>query len=69
MMGEQFGHYYIEDDHVPFCMRQVPVVHLIPIPFPSVWHKQNDNVAALNPNTCHDLALIIHTFIQSELTA
>jgi hypothetical protein len=28
----------IEDDHLPFVERGVPVVHLIAAPFPSVWH-------------------------------
>ena len=27
------------DDHLPFLAKGVPVVHLIPVPFPSVWHK------------------------------
>lgn len=29
---------HIEDDHLPFLHAGVPVVHLIPIPFPRVWH-------------------------------
>lgn len=28
----------IEDDHIPFVRKGVPVVHLIAAPFPSVWH-------------------------------
>lgn len=28
----------IEDDHLPFVANGVPVVHLITLPFPSVWH-------------------------------
>lgn len=28
----------IEDDHVPFITRGVSVLHVIPIPFPKVWH-------------------------------
>lgn len=28
----------IEDDHVPFVKNGVPVVHLISVPFPRVWH-------------------------------
>lgn len=33
--GEAIG-----DDHVPFLMRGVNVLHLIPYPFPSVWHTR-----------------------------
>lgn len=28
----------IEDDHLPFLANGVPVLHVIPIPFPRVWH-------------------------------
>lgn len=28
----------IEDDHLPFLHNGVPVLHLIPVPFPLVWH-------------------------------
>ena len=28
----------VGDDHEPFLHRGVPVVHLIPLPFPRVWH-------------------------------
>jgi glutaminyl-peptide cyclotransferase len=30
----------IADDHVPFLMRGVNVLHLIPYPFPYVWHTR-----------------------------
>lgn len=29
----------VDDDHKPFLQRGVPVFHVIPIPFPDVWHK------------------------------
>ena len=29
---------YIGDDHVPFLRRGISVLHLIPEPFPAVWH-------------------------------
>lgn len=28
----------IDDDHRPFLQRGVPVFHVIPLPFPHVWH-------------------------------
>jgi glutaminyl-peptide cyclotransferase len=28
----------IEDDHLPFLANGVPILHLIPNPFPKVWH-------------------------------
>ena len=33
----------IEDDHIPFLNRGVPVLHMIAVPFPSVWHTIHDN--------------------------
>jgi hypothetical protein len=29
----------IGDDHVPFLARGVSVLHVIPVPFPMVWHR------------------------------
>jgi hypothetical protein len=29
---------YIEDDHTPFLHKGVSVLHIIPQPFPKVWH-------------------------------
>lgn len=30
---------YIGDDHVPFLQRGVSILHIIPEPFPHVWHR------------------------------
>jgi glutaminyl-peptide cyclotransferase len=37
--GEAIG-----DDHVPFLMRGVNVLHMIPHPFPNVWHNRLVNI-------------------------
>ena len=29
----------IGDDHVPFLARGISVLHMIPVPFPMVWHR------------------------------
>eukprot|EP00668_Euglena_longa_P015937 GGOE01020117.1.p1 GENE.GGOE01020117.1~~GGOE01020117.1.p1 ORF type:complete len:419 (-),score=36.36 GGOE01020117.1:174-1430(-) len=52
----------IEDDHLPFLRRGVPVVHLIPIPFPHVWHTARDNLDALSFSTIYDLTLVLTEF-------
>lgn len=36
--GNEFSHGYIADDHIPFLRKGVNVLHVIPYPFPSVWH-------------------------------
>ena len=30
---------YIGDDHIPFLARGVSILHMIPEPFPLVWHR------------------------------
>ncbi|XP_017862499.1 PREDICTED: glutaminyl-peptide cyclotransferase isoform X2 [Drosophila arizonae] len=52
----------VEDDHIPFLRRNVPVVHLIPIPFPSVWHTTDDNEQMIDYATTNNLALVIRLF-------
>jgi len=36
---------HIEDDHIPFLKRGVPVLHIIPAPFPTVWHKLSVSIS------------------------
>ncbi|KAI5698244.1 hypothetical protein M8J75_004120 [Diaphorina citri] len=51
-----------EDDHLPFYYRDVNVLHCIPYPFPSVWHKSSDNKSALDMNTIENLLKIFQVF-------
>ncbi|CAF1257460.1 unnamed protein product [Rotaria magnacalcarata] len=45
---------FIEDDHVPFLHLDVPILHLISVPFPSTWHRDTDNEANLDfPSITH----------------
>lgn len=61
-MANQFGPAQVGDDHVPFMGRGVPVLHLIPSPFPSVWHTMNDDGAHLDMATTRDWAKITTAF-------
>jgi len=54
---------FIDDDHKPFLHRNVPILHIIPYPFPDVWHKVSDDASALDEDTIKDLALIFKLFI------
>ncbi|KKA27837.1 hypothetical protein TD95_003901 [Thielaviopsis punctulata] len=61
--SEQFrGASGISDDHIPFLIRGVPVLHVIPTPFPSVWHTMLDDGEHLDVATCHDWAKIVTAF-------
>ncbi|XP_003214183.2 glutaminyl-peptide cyclotransferase-like protein [Meleagris gallopavo] len=57
----------VEDDHIPFLQRGVPVLHLIPLPFPWVWHTTEDNEDNLHPPTMEDLCKILTAFVAEFL--
>ncbi|KAJ9103686.1 hypothetical protein QFC20_004689 [Naganishia adeliensis] len=55
----------IEDDQVPFIERGVNVLHVIPYPFPSVWHTikgPQDDASALDLPTMRRWNLILRLF-------
>ncbi|ELW71124.1 Glutaminyl-peptide cyclotransferase-like protein [Tupaia chinensis] len=57
----------VEDDHIPFLRRGVPVLHLISTPFPAVWHTTSDTEANLHPPTVHNLSRILAVFLAEYL--
>ena len=57
----------IEDDHLPFLHAGVPILHLIPSPFPSVWHKLSDDVTALDYPTMHAWCMILRLAVAEYL--
>ncbi|KAG0366018.1 hypothetical protein BGZ54_005934 [Gamsiella multidivaricata] len=52
----------IEDDHRPFLQRGVPIFHVIPTPFPSVWHRLEDNADVISPEVVEGWANIFRAF-------
>ena len=54
---------YVQDDHVPFMRRGVEVLHVIPSPFPAVWHTMDDDGAHLDLPTTRDWAKIMAAFV------
>ena len=54
---------YVLDDHVPFLVRGVPVLHVIPTPFPPVWHRMEDDGEHLDPAAVEDWAKIVTAFV------
>ncbi|KAI0390204.1 glutaminyl-peptide cyclotransferase [Xylariaceae sp. FL0594] len=53
---------YIADDHVPFMVRGVSILHVIPTPFPLTWHTMEDDADHLDPDTIDDWAKIVTAF-------
>jgi len=45
----------------------VPVLHLISYPFPSVWHKVGDNADALDSSTVNNINKILRVFVAEYL--
>ncbi len=50
------------DDHVPFMARGVEVLHIIPTPFPRVWHELDDDGEHLDMDTVEDWAMLMTAF-------
>ncbi|GAB7357151.1 hypothetical protein MBLNU459_g8144t1 [Dothideomycetes sp. NU459] len=53
---------FIEDDHLPFQARGVDILHMIPAPFPTVWHTMDDDGEHLDLATVEDWAKLITAF-------
>ena len=52
-------HGAIEDDHVPFMHRGVDILHVIPAPFPAVWHTPEDDGEHLDMDTVGDWGILL----------
>ncbi|CAN7937475.1 unnamed protein product, partial [Ixodes hexagonus] len=57
----------IQDDHIPFLQRDVPILHLITYPFPPVWHTVDDNGDILDYPVIMNLNKIFAAFIAEYL--
>ncbi|KAL1925429.1 uncharacterized protein VTP21DRAFT_312 [Calcarisporiella thermophila] len=53
----------IQDDHTPFLERGVPIMHLIPVPFPDTWHTFQDNAQNLDPIAIQNWAVLLRAFV------
>ena len=49
------------------CIADVPILHLIVTPFPSVWHKASDNANAINYDDTEDINKILRVFVAEYL--
>lgn len=54
----------VEDDHLPFLMRGVEILHIIPSPFPAgIWHTMDDDGEHLDMDTTEDWAVLVTAFV------
>ncbi|KAF2712317.1 hypothetical protein K504DRAFT_372665 [Pleomassaria siparia CBS 279.74] len=58
-MGKYSG---ISDDHLPFIGRGVPILHVIPSPFPDQWHQMTDDGEHLDMPSVKDWSKIVTAF-------
>lgn len=54
---------FVQDDHVPFMQRGVDILHMIPQPFPRVWHTKDDDGEHLDMETVEDWSVIVTAFV------
>lgn len=57
----------IDDDHRPFEHMGVSILHIIPAPFPEVWHKLSDNGSIVSSEVVDHLALLFRAFTAQYL--
>lgn len=57
----------VRDDHLPFVVRNVPVVHLIPSPFPRNWHTPSDDLSSLNLEAIQRLTTVLQIFLLNAI--
>lgn len=57
----------ISDDHLPFLDNKVPILHLIPHPFPIQWHTKHDDIEHLHFFTIEVLFNIFKCFVADYL--
>ena len=53
---------FVEDDHIPFMARGVEILHMIPTPFPKVWHTIDDDGEHLDMDTVEDWTKLFMAF-------
>ncbi|PSN63286.1 hypothetical protein BS50DRAFT_624059 [Corynespora cassiicola Philippines] len=53
---------FVQDDHVPFMARGVDILHMIPSPFPKVWHEITDDGEHLDMKTVEDWTRLVTAF-------
>ncbi|KAF2852419.1 hypothetical protein T440DRAFT_467104 [Plenodomus tracheiphilus IPT5] len=56
-------HAGVSDDHLPFMGGGVEVLHLIPHPFPGVWHSMADHGGNLDMRVVRDWCRVVGAFV------
>ncbi|XP_037316706.2 glutaminyl-peptide cyclotransferase-like a isoform X2 [Pungitius pungitius] len=57
----------VQDDHIPFLHKGVPVLHVIATPFPQFWHTLDDTEENVHRPTVVNLTKIMAVFLAEYL--
>ncbi|XP_037533444.1 glutaminyl-peptide cyclotransferase-like a [Nematolebias whitei] len=57
----------VQDDHIPFLHKGVPVLHVIATPFPQFWHTLDDSEENMHRPTVENLTKILAVFLAEYL--
>ncbi|KAM6973566.1 glutaminyl-peptide cyclotransferase-like a [Aplochiton taeniatus] len=57
----------VQDDHIPFLHRGVPVLHVIATPFPPFWHTLDDTEENMHRPTVENLTKCLAVFLAEYL--
>ncbi|XP_062867999.1 glutaminyl-peptide cyclotransferase [Trichomycterus rosablanca] len=57
----------VENDHIPFLQRGVPVLHVIATPFPSYRHTVEDTADKVHSDTVENLTKVLVVFLAEYL--
>lgn len=61
-VDRRMRHSPVSDDHLPFMGGGVEILHVIPNPFPNVWHSMQDDADHLDMETVRDWSKIVAAF-------
>eukprot|EP01114_Cavostelium_apophysatum_P019859 TRINITY_DN6505_c0_g1_i1.p2 TRINITY_DN6505_c0_g1~~TRINITY_DN6505_c0_g1_i1.p2 ORF type:complete len:132 (-),score=35.28 TRINITY_DN6505_c0_g1_i1:112-507(-) len=53
----------MQDDHIPFLERGVQILHLLPVPYPKVWHTDDDNMQNVDKRAVLELAMMFQALV------
>lgn len=54
---------FVEDDHLPFLNRRIPVVNLIQYPFPAYWHTAEDTLDKCSARSLQIIGNLLMAYI------
>ncbi|CAB1347571.1 unnamed protein product [Coregonus sp. 'balchen'] len=57
----------VQDDHIPFLHKGVPVLHVIATPFPPFWHTLDDTEENMHRPTVENLTKVLAVFLAEYL--